>query len=457
VQLSFITSLILVLICEKKSKSKNILVEIYCPYTSERLKYVLNYIFEERLGIHYTLVNDAARLDNAGVMRINYSELPIPGSLQIIPQGILSETGVKYTVFDLSEQGDASILLKKPENQLYFDIFSAVFYLISRYEEYLMFAKDKHHRFKYEDSCLYQGKCLQLPLVDIWIDNFRKLLETEFKVPAAHFRKNMFNVQPTLDIDSAFTYKGRSFFRQAGALIKNLILLRFSELGKRLGVLIFSKPDPNDNFDYQLQELAAKGLKATYFFQVGPYGTYDKNISPENPAFRAMIKKIQAAGHTIGLHPSYESNSEIKELSEEKRILESITGQPVTCSRQHYLRFDLPRTYKHLLQIGIREEYSMGYSGITGFRAGTAFPFYWFDLVDNQATELRIVPFSVMDVAYKVFASSTPSDTLAASSKIIEQLKVVEGPFCFVFHNESLSEHRGWQGWRAVFKSWLNG
>ncbi len=433
------------------------MVEIYCPYTSERLKYILNYVFTERLGIPYTLVNNIETVGSTGSLLINYSEETIHGSLQIIPQGILSETGIKYLIFDLTEQEDASILVKKPENHLYFDLFAAIFYLVSRYEEYLMFGKDQHHRFKYEDSCQYKGKCIHLPLVDMWIQNFRKLLISDFGFAADRFRKDAFKVQTTIDIDSVFTYKGRPFFRHFAAVLRDLILLRFGEIAKRLNVALFSHPDPNDNFDFQLKTLEEQGQKAIYFFQVGPYGTYDKNIKPSHPGFIDIIKKVQAAGHTIGLHPSYQSHSETEDILEEKKILESIIGGPVIHSRQHYLKFELPRTYKNLITCGIREEYSMGYSEITGFRAGTAFPFYWFDLEQNKITELRIVPFSVMDVAYKQFNKLSPAEAMAQSRKMIDVLKTNEAPFCFVFHNESLSEHRGWQGWRDVFKNWVNG
>ncbi len=433
------------------------MVQIYSPHTSERLNYILRYVFEERLGIPYKLVNSIETIDSAQDLLINYSEEIVPGSLQIIPQGILFEHGVKYLVFDLTEQEDASILLQKPENRLYFDIFSAIFYLLSRYEEYLMFAKDQHHRFKYEDSCLYQGNCLNVPLVDSWLMNFRNLLVTEFGLEANRFRQDKFSVQPSIDIDSVYAYKGRPMFRHLAALLRNLVFLQFGEIGKRLAVLWFGRPDPNDNFEFQLSELRERGLKATYFFQVGSYGHYDKNIDPSNKGFIDIIKKVKAAGHTVGLHPSYQSNSEIELISAEKKILESITGEPVLQSRQHFLRFELPRTYRNLLACGIREEHSMGYSELNGFRAGTAFPFYWFDLEHNKATDLRIVPFSAMDVAYKQHGAVNKDEAIRQSRELVQVIQAADAPFRFVFHNESLSEHRGWQGWREVFKSWLDG
>ena len=433
------------------------MVEIYCPYTSERLIYVLNYIFTERLGIPYLLHQHLESVGSKGKLLINYSDTSIAGSLQIIPQGILFEEGIRYLVFDLKQDDDINILIKKPENELYFDLFASVFYVISRYEEYLMFSKDEHHRFKHEDSCLFQGHCLHIPLVDIWLDSFKNLLMSEFGFSDTDFRKKEFTIEPTLDIDSVFAYKGRPFYRHLAAMLRDLLTLRFVEIAKRISVMTQARPDPNDNFDFQLKTLEEKGLKAIYFFQVGPYGRYDKNISPTHQGFIDIIKKVKAAGHTIGLHPSYQSNGETKEILEEKKILESIIGEPVLHSRQHFLRFEMPKTYRHLIDCGIQKEYSMGYSDINGFRAGTAFPFYWFDLVANKSTALQIVPFCMMDVAYKQFAQLSPQETISQSQEMIEHLKTNGSAFCFIFHNESLSEHRGWKGWRAVFKYWVNG
>ena len=52
----------------------------------------------------------------------------------------------------------------------------------------------------------------------------------------------------------------------------------------------------------------------------------------------------------------------------------------ITSSRQHFIRFNLPQTFRHLLDGGIREDFSMGYGSINGFRASVASPFYWYDL-----------------------------------------------------------------------------
>lgn len=433
------------------------MVEIYSPYPSARLKYTLEYVFTERLGLPFKLVHSLGETKDSPALLINYSRDDVPGALQVLPQSLLFENDIHYLSFDLEKANDSELPFHREDRQLGFDIFAAIFFLLSRYEEYLLTGKDQHQRFIYSNSSQARGHCLESPLVDIWLANFRTLLVNEFGLDPLHLKVDTFEVRPTIDVDSVFAYKGRTAARHLAAGFRDILLMRTSEVSSRFRVLSNSKKDPNDNFDLQLQLLQEAGLKATYFFQVGPYGKYDKNIHHSHPEFRDIIFKVQAAGHGIGMHPSYSSNSEAGKIKAEKDILEDILGEPVYSSRQHFLKFNLPFTYRALLDCGIREEYSMGYSETTGFRAGTAFSFYWFDLEKNEPTALRIFPFAMMDVAYRHFGKLNVDDTIASSRIIIDKLRELDAPFCFVFHNESLSEHRGWQGWTNVFKQWLHG
>jgi len=54
-----------------------------------------------------------------------------------------------------------------------FDIFAASFYLLSRYEEYLPHQKDQFGRYAHTNSLAFREEFLQLPLVNIWIEELR--------------------------------------------------------------------------------------------------------------------------------------------------------------------------------------------------------------------------------------------------------------------------------------------
>ena len=121
------------------------------------------------------------------------------------------------------------------------------------------------------------------------------------------------------------------------------------------------------------------------FFHVAhKKGTYDKNIDPTHPAMQQLIKQ-HAGKYAIGIHPSWASGDERGLINEEIKTLELATGKKITSSRQHYIRFALPYTFRKLIAAGITADYSMGYGSINGFRASVATPFYWYDLKKRRA------------------------------------------------------------------------
>lgn len=426
------------------------MVLFHSPHKSKRLSYVLNYIFTERLGIPYELLESVSNIVPPDNVCINYSHIPLENAWNFIPDGLLNTSEIVPTSNNYLPVDSNDSPFKNKD----FDVFSAIFFHLSRYEEYVTKKRDEHGRFHYTDSVIYKKSFLKTPFIDQWIEQFKLELINRYHYQVADFKTTSFYNQATIDIDSVFAYKAKSLPRQLAALLRDIVSANFSELRVRLRVLIGKQRDPNDNFDWQLSALGAN--KACYFIQSGPYGHYDKNISPLQKDFTGILQQLLSAGHTIGLHPSYASDSRPNAIASEKKILESAIRQPVNSSRQHFLKMDLPRTYRALIECGISTDYSMGYSHVPGFRAGTAHPFNWFDLELDAATQLNIQPFCCMDVAYKQFMHLSVDACIEDSSAIKQTLKKLNAPFVFVFHNESLSGHRGWQNWDQVFNYWLN-
>ncbi|MDI1233868.1 MAG: polysaccharide deacetylase family protein [bacterium] len=380
--------------------------------------------------------------------------MPCEGWIQILPQGILESKGLKKFDVQFSMANELPVIFGN-SSAIGFDIFGAIFYCLSRYEEYKCLEFDRHSRFSYLSSFLHVNNYLQTPLVDYWVAFFKSYLIKMSTGPLPFKEKATPAILPTIDVDSIFTYQGKDIVRQLGGFAKDLIGGQWPQIKRRLSVLSGRLRDPFDNFDYQFEILKSCNLKANYFIQVGKNGAYDKNINPHNKAFQTLLKRMVKEGHEVGLHPSYQSFGEEEIIQKEKQLLERIIERPVIQSRQHYLRFSLPSTYLDLVQLGIKKEFSMGYSEVPGYRASTSKPFFWYDLEMENMTELEIIPFSMMDVAFKEFMRMTIDETLQYSDALREQIIKVNGSFSFVFHNESLSDLEGWKGWRTVFEKWL--
>lgn len=324
-----------------------------------------------------------------------------------------------------------------------------IFYLITRYEEYLPYASDQHGRFPATQSLAFRYDFLQQPLVNLLALKIKRILQKVF--PALPFATPQFQYLPTFDIDLAWAYRHRGLFRTLGAYLKNLQQLDFKTLKRRLGVHFFSKKDPFYTFDFIEQLSCTFQLHPVFFFLLGDYGRFDKNIPPNNAALQALIKKL-ASNHLVGIHPSYQSNAHIMQLQTEVQRLSTILGKNIHHSRQHFLKLHLPTTYQNLIKVGIQQDYTMGYADQIGFRASIATPYRWYDLSREQATNLKIVPFQVMDVTLREYLKLSPQKAVEAVVTLLKTTQKVNGTFVTLWHNNSLGETEGWEGWRVVFE-----
>ena len=135
--------------------------------------------------------------------------------------------------------------------------------------------------------------------------------------------------------------------------------------------------------------------------------------------------------------------------------MENIVNFPITRSRQHYLRLELPETYQNLVDLEITEDYTMGYAQHYGFRAGTCTPFYFYDLDFEIQTPLKVFPFAVMDGTLKEYLKLSTKRSFDVIYKLANEVKKVDGTFITLFHNESVSGSGHWKGWDQKFVEML--
>ncbi len=423
---------------------------IYTQHITNRLMFVLDLVFKRMLDIHYTVVNDRGRLtpdDHTPV--INYSPELIGNYFRIRPYGLLSETGLRMYEIKVKD-GDTGIpvFFTTDEGDIPFDIFSAIFYLVSRYEEYLPFEADKHNRFPARASVAWKNNFLDLPVVNYWVKNLAKELSSFY--PGLILKLPRFSYQPTIDVDQAWAVKNKPFIKIAGGLVKDALKGNAKKVRFRLDILSGKSDDPFFTLPEwdKLHDSFADKLKV--FILAGNTSCYDMIVSPENRNWQQMVKTISLK-YQAGLHPSYSSHKKESAILREKQLLESLTGNPVIISRQHFLKLRFPDTFRNLLKSGIREDHSMSYPDYPGFRAGIAFPFPFYDLEKDISTELMIYPFAVMDRTLKDYLGLTPSMAIEKLEKLINSVKETGGLFISVWHNDSLSDYDEWKGWKSVY------
>ncbi|HYG16959.1 MAG TPA: polysaccharide deacetylase family protein [Bacteroidia bacterium] len=429
------------------------MVSIYCKHNTPRLQYVVNHVFGSMLGLPYTITTHADEFATSSAARINYSGEDFEGALQITPSGFLEETGTRTSEPGVGEWDDEEIIFDVDGGDIPLDIFSAVFYLLSRIGEYSDWKRgftgtDRYSTFHdlLPGLVPYPGR----PLVDIWVHKFGQLLSSRFGI---NIQPKAFKIIPTLDIDQAFYFRYKGLKRIVGGMAKQLLKGNLRNALTRLLVTSRLKPDPNDIFEWMEQLHAEAGVTPKFFIHVGDRGPKDDPTPYTNKKFRRIVKRL-AALYPVGVHPSYPSEKNAALMKKEKARLEDIIEKPVTISRQHYLMLQLPYTYRCLIEAGITEDYTMGFAEETGYRAGTAFPFLWYDLEREQTTGLTVYPFALMDVTLKNYMKLTPQQAKEEIGKLLEWPVKYGGNVHVLWHNESLSEFGEWKGWREVYK-WM--
>tara|TARA_B100001287_G_C22624834_1_gene501962 strand:+ start:15 stop:1004 length:990 start_codon:yes stop_codon:yes gene_type:complete len=325
--------------------------------------------------------------------------------------------------------------------------------MLSRYEEYISSEKDNHERYNFKNSISYKYNFLTEPVVEYWIIFIKDILLSKF--PDISFSKKKFRFINSIDIDNGFAYLGKGFIRTIGGYFKSLLRFKFNEIYYRTIVLLGLKRDPYDNFDYIFQLSKKNNLETIFFILIGNYSMFDRNISYLNSRFQKLIKKI-SRHNEIGLHSSYASNFKYQNISVEKFRLEKITGQRVTKNRQHYIKLNIPLTYQNLLNCKIEEDFSMGYPDHYGFRAGTANPFYFFDLNKNIQTSLLIHPFIVMDVTFKYYIKLNFEQIKIIMEELINKVKLVDGHFVAIWHNETFKSSKYDPDWVQLYEKMIS-
>lgn len=425
---------------------------IYTPHITNRIKYIMQYVFDERLGIEYSITNSKEEyINNANALKLCYAEENIQHGLFFYPAALLFEEDIKSIELQTGVYNNIQVLfLHNKKAVLNFDVFAAIFYLLSRYEEYLDSPLDKYGNYDYRSSILFKLSVYDKPMVEQWIELLKEVLQEKF--PALKFKDHKAKYCLTFDIDVAYAYKNRSIARTAGSFIKNLITLKLNEAKDQLLTLLNKKEDVFDTYDYIFSSI--KNKKPVFFFDMGSYGKFDKNPSYRNKNFRQLIKIISEKAIT-GVHPSYTSNTNKKLVAEEKKKLEQITQKLITKNRQHYLKLKLPETYLTLISNNISEDYTQGYSSTYGFRAGTCNSFLFFDLKKNECTQLRLFPFTYMDVTLNNYLKLDINKAKEVVSNLIKSVCRYKGIFIPLWHNSTLCNCNEWKGWREVFEHTL--
>ena len=399
------------------------------------MNYVIKTILQEALGLTVHLFHEADAFLKSSNPKINYSEKNFGDIFQIKPHGILFDHGIQdYPIEVHSNTGYVKVFMVNNGKDIPFDLFGAAFWLLSRFEEHLPHKADQYNRFSYRSSLAYQQQFIQLPLINVWLDVFKSALKVKY--PSLQFRELNYRYLSTIDIDNAFQYKFKGFVRTLAGIVSDKSWRKTKD---RIKIIMGLKQDPYDCYDFLLQTHRELHIDALFFILLGDYGPNDKNHSASDLRFQALIKHIKDYA-MVGIHPSFGSNKTVHQLMVEVHRLSSITHASTTHSRQHYSMLTFPDTYRHLLQAGIHEDYSMGYTNHNGFRASYCYPFKWYSLENESITPLVIHPFCISENTLLSQSKNNHAQMMKDAKFFVDEVKKYKGECISIFHNDNFDK-----------------
>lgn len=421
---------------------------VYTHKITPRVSYAFKHICTRVLGIpvSFTTVIEAFIAHDS--IKMSYAKQPLSNELFVRSHELLFEQGLSDLDINVQDWEDTKCFFSTNDRSvLPYDIFAASFYLLSRYEEYLPHVKDDYGRFTASESLAFKHNFLQQPVIDIWAYKFKALLQFHFNT--FQFPKREYAIQPVIDVPMAYYYKQKGLIRTLGGTLGDLFRLKLKQFYERYLVLLGFRRDPYDTFKWIINKQKNSKFKFVVFFLIGDYSTYDKNISVNKKQFVSLIKSV-ADYCKVGLKVSYFGLESSEILKKEKNKMEAIINYNLEASRHSFSKLNLPESYRNLIELEVKQDFTMGYINHLGFRAGTCTPFQFYDLDYEIQTPLQVNSFHCIDFA--LLKKQSLLDKKEELQRLIYQVQKVNGTFTPVFHNYTFSDDPRWKGFRELFK-----
>ena len=408
------------------------MILIYCKKTSPRIDYIFNHILKIILNEKFSITNSKSNFLDYSGDKFSYANTPISNELFFQSNGLLEERGLENHEVKIFEWDNLKCFFRVgPKSALPFDIFSAIFFLLSRYEEYMPHKSNKSSQFNYLESLAFKENFLEIPLVDLWIEKFKFLLENKLKLKRKMVSKNH---RISIVISSLFPYKyiNKYPFESLVIFFKNLINLNLWEVVDHLLVILKIKVDPWEIDNYVKNILLASKAKVLFFFSFSSE-SYFKNETPKtNVFFKKYLKEI-SDNFEIGLLPSKNSIKNVKTLESETLNISNLVHVQINKTLLQGGLKKISQDYKNYISLDSSNDFSMGYANAFGYRASTHSPFYFYDLSNETTTNLLITPF----VAHKKIIEKTSLvEVTDKIQKFIEISKKHFGNFSIILDNE---------------------
>jgi len=415
---------------------------IYIPDNNipER-EYVMDFIFHDFLGTDYVLCEDKG-LEYTKIC-FNNKKLLIKDDLWNTfpkPLGYLHKENLPLPIRGWNKycvESDIVILygenIVTNEGDSIFcgiDIFAAVFFMLTRWEEYIIKERDTHDRFPASESIAFKYDFLHRPIVNEYIEMLWNMM-SDLGILIQR-KERRFQIIPTHDIDN-YRMPNRLWTISKG-ILKNIYHRRPFELTAYLKAIIF---DPYNTFEFLMKASENVGLKSHFYLMAADAGIKKQATCRWvfKHRFHKDVKQISERGHVVGFHPGYFTYTNQEFFHKEKDLLNQVLDEQVTEGRQHYLMMKVPETLRIWDNEGMKIDCTLSYADAEGFRCGTGDDFCYFDFILRKKLKLRERPLILMDgtlLNYRKYSLSESEQRIKYYFEIGRRYRM---PITILFHN----------------------
>ena len=423
---------------------------IYTDKYTNRLKYVADHIFKRILGQSVNIVNKVEDLPTLSACPlIVYSEtLKVKGALHIVPNGLLFKKGVREYDITMNTWDGVKTFFATKGGDIPFDIFSASFYLLSRYEEYLPIKEnfDSKGCFISEKSLAYKEGFLETPLVDVWALKLEEKLNSLFPNYTSSIDRR-FRFLPIISVNTPYRYRTYSVLGNVLRLGKKVLERDWSELKKQLRVLLRIDQDPYCNVEKIVELHNRNSLRPLFAFRISNKKWYKR------PVYFAYstYKKVLCRNYQIALCISGVASNSVTQLKMEQKILSRIFRTRIVIGTSSLSEYVVPKFYRNLSNSKIKEDFSMSYPDRIGFRASTCTPFRVYDLNREEYYRIDVhsVPFTVWSVKRM---GLNKEEIVKAATSMAKTVKSLKGEFIIASHNYNFVDSSMLKGWASTYE-----
>ncbi len=423
---------------------------VYTQKITPRITYAFRHICTRILGIETQFTSTIETFLAHNGAKVSYGKQPLGNEMFIHSQGLLTQQGFESIDIMIKKwEGTTCFFSSISNSAVPFDIFSASFYLMSRYEEYLPHVKDTLGRFPHTQSLAYREGFLQEPVVDVWAYKFKNILLESF--PRLVFPVKKMKIHNVIDASKPYAFVQRGFLRAIMGFGSDLWKMKIRAILTRGQVLMTLRKDPYDTFNWIINTAKRSISKHTFFFRLGDSSDYKEGINTKRLKFKLLVKFISDYKE-VGLVFSTETAADYQKVKREKESMEEITNRTLASAMNANYMVNLPSIYRNMVELEVERDFTMVYENKAGFRAGTCTPFLFYDLDSETKTPLVIHPLAFTTKAFEHKYESEINKTFRI---LFDSVDKVNGTFSVVFSNCDFTKSEKNKIWRSVFSEKL--